>query len=391
MWRSIEIRNFRSLELVKATLGPFTIVVGPNSSGKSNFIDAFVFARDVAADASSALQNRGGIASIRRWRPSRPVDVSIDLRVAHTREALAHTYARHSFTLASTKSGTWKFKEEIVEVVAKGIQRFALVREHDRITELASDRRLGPSARESTLEPETMSAVPIARRYRIGPNFGALHDIRRFRLQPDEIRRSQVVTERTDLDESGANLAAAIGHLRAHEPDKWQAVQAAMRKIIPGLTAIEEVTLGRYMGLRFFQQRTRGELAEFTATEMSEGAVRALAILVAAQQVKPYALTIMEEPEVAIHPGAANVLFESLKAASRSGSVLLTTHSPELLDAASTEEILVCDYRKGVTSVGPLDDRQRKLVRDGLFSVSELMRSEPLRIQGMRPEVIEEA
>lgn len=391
MWRSIEIRNFRSLELVKATLGPFTIVVGPNSSGKSNFIDAFVFARDVASDASAALQSRGGIASIRRWRPSRPVDVTIDLRIAHTREALEHTYARHAFILSSRKSGSWAFKHETIETHKQGKQQFVLTREDDLITQLRSTPQRLVSSYTVAMDPATTSAIHIARTFKLGSPFHALHNIRRFRLQPDEIRRSQVVTERTDLDESGANLAAAIEHLRTHEPEQWQAVQAAMRKIIPGLTTIEEVTLGRHMGLRFFQQRARGEPAEFTAFEMSEGAVRALAILVAAQQVAPYALTIMEEPEVAIHPGAANVLFESLKAASRHGSVLLTTHSPELLDAASTEEILVCDYRKGVTNVGPLDHGQRKLVRDGLFSVSELMRSEPLRIEGMRPEVVEEA
>ncbi|MBK9758324.1 MAG: AAA family ATPase [Nannocystis sp.] len=82
MWRSIEIRNFRSLEHVKATLAPFTVVVGPNSSGKSNFVDAFVFARDFESDASHALQNRGGIASIRRWNPARSLGITLDVHVA---------------------------------------------------------------------------------------------------------------------------------------------------------------------------------------------------------------------------------------------------------------------------------------------------------------------
>jgi type I restriction enzyme M protein len=162
-------------------------------------------------------------------------------------------------------------------------------------------------------------------------------------------------------------------------------VTEAMRKIIPGLVRIDDSAVGRYMSLRFFQARPGGKEAEFTATEMSEGAIRALAILVAAQQIRPHELLILEEPEVALHPGAAGVLFDALKTASRRGSVLITTHSPELLDAAHDEEILVCDYRKGVTDVGPLDKGQRKLVRDGLFSISEIMRAEPLRIDGKRP------
>jgi len=101
VWRSIEIRNFRSLEHVKATLAPFTVVVGPNSSGKSNFVDAFLFARDIGTDASHAIQNRGGIASIRRWSPTRSLYVGSDVHVATTREELEHTYDNYAFKISS--------------------------------------------------------------------------------------------------------------------------------------------------------------------------------------------------------------------------------------------------------------------------------------------------
>ncbi len=389
MWRSIEIRNFRSLELVKATLAPFTVVVGPNSSGKSNFVDAFVFAQDIATDASVAIQNRGGIASIRRWRPSRPVDVTIVVRATINKEALNHTYAQHAFTLVSKRNGAWAFKREHIEVRRNGVVTLALERAGTKISLTSSE-----DFESETIEiKDTVSSMMFARQLvGAGPNLAHLYplkSVRRFRLDPEAMKRPQLATEREQLDESGSNLAMAIQALRA-TPARWSNVLDAMRKIIPGLTRIEEVALGRYMSLRFFQERTKGEEAEFTATEMSEGAIRALGTLIAASQMTRRELLIIEEPEVSIHPGAAGVLFESLKAASRRGNVLLTTHSPELLDAASAEEILVCDYRKGVTEVGPLDEDQRKLVRDGLFSASELMRSEPLRIQGMRPEVVEE-
>jgi hypothetical protein len=114
MWRRIEVRNYRSIEHVSVDLAPFTVVVGPNGSGKSNFADAFVFARDIANDASTAVQNRGGIAGVRRWRPSRPADVTIDVRAAATQADLDTDYARHSFTLASKREGQWEFKRELI-------------------------------------------------------------------------------------------------------------------------------------------------------------------------------------------------------------------------------------------------------------------------------------
>ncbi len=379
MWRSIEIRNFRSLEHVKATLAPFTVVVGPNSSGKSNFVDAFAFARDIATDASHAIQNRGGIASIRRWSPTRSLDITIDVRIG-VRKDFANIYAGHVFTLASKKDGIWSFKREEIRICRNK-------------ESIVLRQRPGTGRMHAGLElDETVSAMLTTPQWTPGSHVPTLPDLRsvhRFRLEPEGMRRPQVATERTRLDESGSNLAIAVQSLRA-QPAKWAIVLDAMRKIIPSLTRIEDAVVGRYMSLRFFQARPAGNEAEFTATEMSEGAIRALGILVAAQQMQPRELLILEEPEVAIHPGAAGVLFDALKAASRHSNVLITTHSPELLDAASDEEILVCDYRKGVTEVGPLDKRQRKLVRDGLFSISEIMRAEPLRIDGKRPPLVGE-
>jgi type I restriction enzyme M protein len=137
--------------------------------------------------------------------------------------------------------------------------------------------------------------------------------------------------------------------------------------------------------MRFDQKQAAGQVARFSTSEMSEGALRALGILVTAQQMTQDELLIIEEPEVAIHVGAAQLLFDVLKDASTRGSVLLTTHSADLLDAAREEEILVCSYREGVTRIGPLASAQREVVRQGLFTVAELLRSEPLRIEGEEP------
>ncbi|WP_438026539.1 AAA family ATPase [Sorangium sp. So ce233] len=143
------------------------------------------------------------------------------------------------------------------------------------------------------------------------------------------------------------------------------------------------------MLLKFEQRQAGDQVATFSAAEMSEGALRALGILVAAQQMNKDELLIIEEPEVSIHVGAAQLLFDVLEKASRKRAVLVTTHSADLLDAARDEAILVCSYRAGVTRIGQLSSTQREVVRQGLFSVAELMRSEPLRIEGEAPEVVE--
>lgn len=370
MWRRIEIRNFRSIEYADVELAPFTVIVGPNGSGKSNFADALVFARDVAFDASAALSSRGGVAGVRRWRPYKPTDVALDLRAASSRANLDKNYARHSLKIHSAKGGHWSFSQERIEVV-----------EASKTT--AYLQRTAQSLKSNLLKlpgpSETASAMVLVRQLRPFAATSALRNVRRYRLNPDAMRQPQLSGERSRLDETGDNIAVAIQSL--HRTRKIGQVIEAMAKIVPGLQEIYVEQAGRFLVLKFKQMQEEGAIADFNATEMSEGALRALGIIVATIQMVRDELLIVEEPEVSIHSGAAHLLFELLKEASERGAVLITTHSADLLDAARDEEILVCEYANGSTQIGPLAEAQRKVVREGLFSVAELMRSEPLRIQ----------
>lgn len=408
MWRRVDLKNYRSIESVSVELAPFSALVGPNGSGKSNFADALVFARDVATDAAAAVERRGGIAGLRRWRPTRPIDVTVDIRAAKTQGELETDYVRHQFTIHSGRSGRWTFRKERIEVVQREEAVFWVERTASKLhmspplqrgLGIAMPRGAGargvsrapPAPRlPPVVDPaplnDTASAMVLARQFYGLSSSAALRNVRRVRLNPEAMRQPQPTTENTRLDESGSNVGVAYRSLRASAQAQ---ILAAMQKIVPGLSGISVEPFDRFLLLKFDQRQPGGHDARFSATEMSEGALRALGILVAAQQMTPDELLIIEEPEVSIHVGAAQLLFDVLEQASRRGAVLVTTHSADLLDAARDEEILVCSYRDGVTDIGPLASAQRQLVRDGLFSVAELMRSEPLRIEGEPPAAAE--
>jgi type I restriction enzyme M protein len=392
MWRRVELKNYRSIESVSVDLAPFSALVGPNGSGKSNFADALVFARDVATDAAGGVERRGGITGLRRWRPTKPSEVTVDIRAAKLQAELDTDYVRHQFTIRSGASGKWAFRKERIEVVEQGTAAFWIERTAGKV-EVSSAPKSRVTYRVRLVDgvpaaplSETASAMVVARAYDSLASSAALVNVRRVRLNPEAMRQPQTRRDTTRLDESGSNVGVAYRSLRAAGQTQ---ILAAMQKIVPGLTGISVESFDRFLVLKFDQRQPGGHEARFSATEMSEGALRALGILVAAQQMTRDELLIIEEPEVSIHIGAAQLLFDVLKQASRRGAVLVTTHSADLLDAASDEEILVCSYNEGVTNIGPLASAQRRLVHDGLFSVAELMRSEPLRIEGEAPVAAE--
>jgi predicted ATPase len=112
---------------------------------------------------------------------------------------------------------------------------------------------------------------------------------------------------------------------------------------------------------------------------MSDGTLRALGVLVAIFQSTNGAsvpLVGLEEPEVALHPAAAGVLRDSLRDASRHTQLIVTSHSPDLLDDESfdPDTLRAVSAQGGATAIGPLDAAGREALRTGLYTAGELLR-----------------
>jgi len=112
---------------------------------------------------------------------------------------------------------------------------------------------------------------------------------------------------------------------------------------------------------------------------MSDGTQRALGVLVALFQAnRDYSPSLVgiEEPETALHPAASAALREALNRASEQTQIIVTSHSPDLLDDPSIadDSILAVISEGGETRIAPLDEASRQAMRSHLFSAGELLR-----------------
>ncbi|MFP2930801.1 AAA family ATPase [Pyxidicoccus sp. 3LG] len=386
MWRRVSLKNYRSIESAEVELAPFTVVVGPNGSGKSNFVDALVLASEIAYDAGAAIRKRGGISAVRRWGVPDTQETRVRIDLAADKGAFDSRFVRQSFELLPSLETGWRFGSEMLAAFDGGQAGSNLSRKDGQEVGHLETPHLAP--RGFIISPlEATTSLALYARQMASRDF-QIFSSRRLQLDLATMRTPQPPGESARLKEDGSNISSVLRRLREHDAQAFEFMLLAMRRLIPGLEDIFVEEAGGFLLLQFKQRQAAG-IATFAATSMSEGALRALGIIVASCTVSPADFLIVEEPEVAIHPGAAALLFDVLKRASDTASVLVTTHSPELLDAAQDEEILVCSYRNGATRIGSLATEQRKVVRDGLYSLSELARSEPLRIEGEEPEVLE--
>ena len=117
-----------------------------------------------------------------------------------------------------------------------------------------------------------------------------------------------------------------------------------------------------------------------------DGTLRALGVLVAVVQAagspssRPISLIGIEEPEVAILPEAAGKLMDALHEAAHWVQIVITTHSPDLLDQGHVDpdQILAVEAVDGATAIGPIEDAMRQTIRDKLYTAGEVLRLEQM-------------
>jgi predicted ATPase len=177
----------------------------------------------------------------------------------------------------------------------------------------------------------------------IGAFIDAMARVRVFQLSPTKTREFGVPTPRPELDGTGTNLPAVVDLLQKNNPEQWAQIIRAMRAILPNLSSIDvDYTSGRTLGL-FFAEKGFGR--PWSVGEVSDGTVQTLGLLVAIFDPR-YSALVLEEPENSIHPWIIRQVMDACKSASAQKQILITTHSPLVMNAVRPEELWVM-WRSG--------------------------------------------
>ncbi len=371
----VTLRNYKSIARCSIPLRSLVFLVGPNGAGKSNFLDALRFvAESLNTSLDHALRERGGINEVRRRSAGHPTHfgIRLDLILAGNRTA------SYAFEIGAKPKGGFEVQHEKCQVFSPE----ALGQEH--FYEMVSGKmkaaslKVFPPAVSDRLYLVAAAGLPEFR-----PVYDCLSRMGFYNLNPEEIRDLQPSDAGELLLRDGANLAAVLDHLP--EKDKLRVVEF-LSKVVPGISDVNVKHVGKKETLEFRQTvGSNGAPWRFMAESMSDGTLRALGILTALFQSgvashKKAPVVGIEEPESALHPGAAGVLRDALREAARHTQVLVTSHSPDLLDnkSISDEDIIAVEMRNGETLIAPVDAAGRDAIRKKLYTAGELLRMNQL-------------
>jgi predicted ATPase len=202
--------------------------------------------------------------------------------------------------------------------------------------------------------------------------------IRSYGIIPEKLGEMQTLDSGLQLRPDGSNGASVLRHLNDTNPDRFERVAELLKSVVPGVTGIgTQLFGGRFESVRFEEEGPTPESPmAFMAPSMSEGTLRVLGFLLAAYQPLAPSVMVIEEPEANIHPAAAEVVTSVLIDASRRSQILVTTHSPEVLDYddLSDDVFRVVAKTDGRTAIAPVSTASRQVIRDHLYSPGELLR-----------------
>lgn len=369
----VVLRSYKSIASCDIRLQPLTYLVGQNGAGKSNFLDALHFVRDaLTGSLDNALSERGGLDEVRRRFSGHPNHIGIRLEF-RLRDGRTGWYA---FSIGALASGGYEVQNE--ECVISGVGKGPFF----RITKgqlRDSSEPAFPAVTSDRLALVVASGFTAFR-----PVFDALTAMGFYNLNPKVMRELQKPQDGRLLKPVGENIASVISHLERVAPERFVAIREYLQSVVPSVQGLERKAIGPMETLEFRQDVAGAKHPwRFLAQNMSDGTLRALGILTALLQSNvDYSPTLIgiEEPETALHPAATAALREVLVQTSGRTQVLVTSHSPDLLDDLSidADAILAVVSEGGKTKIAPLDEASRKMLRDHLFSAGELLRMSQL-------------
>jgi len=331
----IEIEGFRSLKHVVWEPSNLNVLIGPNGSGKSNVLDALKL---LSAAASGSFEEL-----ISKWRGFRPLTWNyacgpISCKMAYTTPAdilpdssLSGAHVDYRLVVGSPfEDGDYVVTEEGL----KSAGEFEPLFFRDIGRETSVEAFLSKESRQPQLAARTKDVKRELLRQMIS-HWRIYQSIPVGR--PSEIRRS-VEARRIDIvDESGIDLVSALHTHYTEKPDFQEAIDDAMRAAFG--TDFECLEFSPAEDTRILMRVHWRPLSQLqSATDLSDGIMRFLLLLtVLSAPVLPPVIAI-DEPETGLHPSMLPIIAEYAMEASQKTQVILTTHSPEFLDAFSAAD-----------------------------------------------------
>jgi predicted ATPase len=297
----ITIEGFKSIRKIhELPLRQVNVLIGANGSGKSNFLEAFLFFGFASFEQTdSYVETRGGAEKFLYLGSKTTTEIRLQLGSPD------------------------------------GLTRNAIFRA------AAGDRLAG--------------AVDWQGTYPKGPTFNCYRFSDTGEHSP--FKKTSNIDDNRGLSRLGGNLAAYLYRLRKNHAESFRLIENTVRQVAPFFDGFLLEPLARNPNTIKLEWRHKNSEGYWDASSLSDGTLRFIALatlFLQPPELRP-SVILVDEPELGLHPVAIALLASLIRQASVNTQVIAATQSPRLVDYFDPEDILVADRVKGATTVERLE------------------------------------
>jgi predicted ATPase len=357
MLTRLQARNFKSLRNLDLSLGPLNVLVGPNMGGKSNVLDVLRFLYESwfpqpgTYGPVNALARRGGIDEV-LWKGGQ--DKLLSIGIDFTDPDRPAKLFNYRIELVSGVAGYVNIQTEEL-ILREGEKQSSLIardKEGRWLVSANAERLVSIQAERSAMElaPPNWDGYPLK---------WSAQNWRHYQFVPALMNQVNQVTMGGVLQPHGENLSAWLMWLQTRSPESFDRITEVARDVFPEIRRL--LTWPTQQGTVYLTSQEQALLRPTPVYQMSSGEIVFIAFLslICAPDELSGTLFLIEEPENHLHPK----LFETLMALLRQvqqevedrnvarSQIVLTTHSPYVLDQMSLDEVIWVEKKNGQTSV----------------------------------------
>jgi predicted ATPase len=384
----LRIEGFKAVKQGELLLHPLTLLIGRNGSGKSSAVEALQWLQDAALDGLEA-------ATVERFESfgllvNRRTD-RIGLNLEWDAPGPRKSHVRYSLWVKQ-RTGKQSLPPPIVEdeecVVGRTRSSQWIIRSRKGGT--------GPAVRSihqghPLRDGDVLALSRLDARqqpHAVNAFYQFIRTAVFLRLSPQSIAEYSTKSQRArgpKLDETGRRLVALISSMTQPQRER---LTSRVQEVLETVTDVKVKERGD-QGQLILRERMRSQGGrrqfDIPAPLLSEGARRLTAIFALLESRPRPSLIVIEEIENGLDPWTLRVVFDALRDATAEGTqIVLTTHSPFLLDHVAPEQVIHVTREHGDTSYHPMEDYEETLKYRGVVAPGALYVSKYLSRAGRR-------
>lgn len=341
---NISIGGLRRLRSIDLKMSPFTVLIGANGVGKTTFLDAFtILSASASGNLNSTLSSFGGITSLLTR------EKSVELFFVVQTEVQGYPPIEYTLRLAASGNGYRIINEKLIQQHPHHNRPFTHIDSQDneiRYYEVEESRLLRPNWNHNPLETSL---------YQVPKMF---HDPEEFRrtlasavkyhaldVSPRApVKLPQAMKPATLPGSSGEDLVSYLYYLRESDKDRFATIVDCLKAAFPSFEELNFPPVAA--GMLAMTLKDSGFDKPFSMHELSEGTLRFLWLASLLTSPNLSTVTMIDEPEVSLHPEQLCLLADLMREASRRTQLIVSTHSDRFIRFLKPAEVVVMDMEE---------------------------------------------